>query len=193
MGRFFLALISLSFAVYLVPGLWGAPLKGVSAFVPPLYTQDFNLYSSDEFRTFDDYDEGMKFAAENNRPVLIDFSGYGCVNCRKMEGAVFDTEEVSGLIKDNFVLITLMVDDKRELPAPLTVTENGKTVTLETVGEKWSYLQRSKFNASTQPFYVILGRDGQPLAPSYSYDENVAKYVEWLQTGIKAFAEKDAI
>lgn len=192
-GRFFLALISLSFAVYLVPGLWGAPLKGVSAFVPPLYTQDFNLYSSDEFRTFDDYDEGMKFAAENNRPVLIDFSGYGCVNCRKMEGAVFDTEEVSGLIKDNFVLITLMVDDKRELPAPLTVTENGKTVTLETVGEKWSYLQRSKFNASTQPFYVILGRDGQPLAPSYSYDENVAKYVEWLQTGIKAFAEKDAI
>ena len=135
----------------------------------------------------------MKFAAENNRPVLIDFSGYGCVNCRKMEGAVFDTEEVSGLIKDNFVLITLMVDDKRELPAPLTVTENGKTVTLETVGEKWSYLQRSKFNASTQPFYVILGRDGQPLAPSYSYAENVAKYVEWLQTGIKAFAEKDAI
>lgn len=192
-GRFFLALISLSFAVYLVPGLWGAPLKGVSAFVPPLYTQDFNLYSSDEFRTFDDYDEGMKFAAENNRPVLIDFSGYGCVNCRKMEGAVFDTEEVSGLIKDNFVLITLMVDDKRELAAPLTVTENGKTVTLETVGEKWSYLQRSKFNASTQPFYVILGRNGQPLAPSYSYDENVAKYVEWLQSGIKAFAEKDAI
>jgi len=189
-GRFFMALISLSFAVYLVPGLWGAPLKGVSAFVPPLYTQDFNLYSSNEFRTFDDYDEGMKFAAESNRPVLIDFSGYGCVNCRKMEGAVFDTEEVKGLIKDNFVLITLMVDDKRALAQPITVVENGKKITLETIGEKWSYLQRSKFNASTQPFYVMLGQDGQPLSSSYSYDENVAKYVEWLQSGIEAYAKK---
>ncbi len=189
-GRFFMALISLSFAVYLVPGLWGAPLKGVSAFVPPLYTQDFNLYSTNEFRTFDDYDEGMKFAAESNRPVLIDFSGYGCVNCRKMEGAVFDTDDVKGLIKDNFVLITLMVDDKRALPAPITVTENGKQITLETIGEKWSYLQRSKFNASTQPFYVMLGRDGQPLASSYSYDENVAKYVEWLQSGIEKFSKE---
>lgn len=189
-GRFFMALISLSFAVYLVPGLWGAPLKGVSAFVPPLYTQDFNLYSSNEFRTFDDYDEGMKFAAESNRPVLIDFSGYGCVNCRKMEGAVFDTEEVKGLIKDNFVLITLMVDDKRALAQPITVVENGKKITLETIGEKWSYLQRSKFNASTQPFYVMLGQDGQPLSSSYSYDENVAKYVEWLQSGIEAYVKK---
>ncbi len=190
-GRFFMALISLSFAVYLVPGLWGAPLKGVSAFVPPLYTQDFNLYSSNEFRTFDDYDEGMKFAAESNRPVLIDFSGYGCVNCRKMEGAVFDTEEVKGLIKDNFVLITLMVDDKRALAQPITVVENGKKITLETIGEKWSYLQRSKFNASTQPFYVMLGQDGQPLSSSYSYDENVAKYVEWLQSGIGAYVKKE--
>ncbi len=192
-GRFFLALISLSFAVYLIPGLWGAPLKGVSAFVPPLYTQDFNLYESGGFKAFSDYDEGMKYAEENNRPVLIDFSGYGCVNCRKMEGAVFDTEEVSGLIKENFVLITLMVDDKRPLAEPMTVTENGKTIVLETVGEKWSYLQRTKFNASTQPFYVQLDNDGQPLTGPYSYNENVAEYVEWLDNGLEAYSKKQNI
>lgn len=186
-GRFFLALVSLSFAVYLVPGLWGAPLKGVSAFVPPLYTQDFNLYSAGEFKTFDDYDEGMKYAAENNKPVLVDFSGYGCVNCRKMEGAVFDTEEVSSIIRENFVMITLMVDDKKALDKPFTVMENGKEITIETVGEKWSYLQRSKFNASTQPYYVILNDEGQPLTGSYSYDENVAKFVEWLESGLENF------
>lgn len=185
--RFFLSLFSLSFAVYLVPGLWGAPLKGVSAFVPPLYTQDFNLYGSEGFKSFDDYDEGMKYAADNNLPVLIDFSGYGCVNCRKMEGAVFDTEEVSGLIKDNFVLITLMVDDKHQLPASIDVVENGKNIRLETIGEKWSYLQRTKFNASTQPYYVVLDGNGQPLVSSYSYDENVARYVEWLQTALTNF------
>lgn len=186
-GRFFLALVSLSFAVYLVPGLWGAPLKGVSAFVPPLYTQDFNLYSAGEFKTFDDYDEGMKYAAENNKPVLVDFSGYGCVNCRKMEGAVFDTEEVSSIIKENFVMITLMVDDKKALDTPFTVMENGKEISIETVGEKWSYLQRSKFNASTQPYYVILNDEGQPLTSSYSYDENVARFVDWLEGGLDNF------
>ncbi|MDE6100269.1 MAG: thioredoxin family protein [Paramuribaculum sp.] len=188
--RFFLSMFSLSFAIYLVPGLWGAPLKAVSAFVPPLFTQDFNLYGSEGFKSFDDYDEGMKYASDNNLPVLIDFSGYGCVNCRKMEGAVFDTEEVSGLIKDNFVLITLMVDDKHKLPTPIEVVENGKSVMLETVGEKWSYLQRSKFNASIQPYYVVLDGSGQPLTPSYSYDENVARFVEWLQSGLKNFKQK---
>lgn len=186
-GRFFLALISLSFAVYLVPGLWGAPLKGVSAFVPPLYTQDFNLYTKGEFKTFDDYDKGMAYAAGNNRPVLIDFSGYGCVNCRKMEGAVFDTDEVSEIIKENFVMITLMVDDKKALEKPFTVVENGKEIKIETVGEKWSYLQRSKFNASTQPYYVILNDEGQPLTGSYSYDENVERFVEWLERGLDNF------
>ena len=185
--RFFLSLFSFSFAIYLVPGLWGAPLKGVSAFVPPLFTQDFNLYGSEGFKSFDDYDEGMKYAADNKLPVLIDFSGYGCVNCRKMEGAVFDTEEVSGLIKDKFVLITLMVDDKHQLPASIDVVENGKNIRLETVGEKWSYLQRSKFNASTQPYYVVLDGNGQPLVSSYSYDENVARFVEWLQTALTNF------
>ena len=187
--RFFLALASLSFAVYLVPGLWGAPLKGVSAFVPPLYTQDLNLYAGGQFREFHDYDEGMKFAAENGRPVLIDFSGYGCVNCRKMEGAVFDTQEVSSIIRENYVLIKLMVDEKRSLPEPVTVEEYGKKVTLETVGEKWSYLQRSKFGTNTQPYYVILDGEGQPLNGAYSYDENVIKFVEWLSKGVENYTK----
>lgn len=184
-GRFFLSLISFSFAIYLIPGLWGAPLKSVSAFVPPLYTQDFNLYAGGQFEEFDDYEKGMKYAEMNNRPVLIDFSGYGCVNCRKMEGAVFDTDVVSDLIKENFVLIKLMVDDKQALPKPMTVEENGKNVVLETVGDKWSYLQRHKFGANTQPYYVILdGADGKMLTTARSYDENITEYVEWLNSGI---------
>lgn len=187
--RFFLALASLSFAIYLIPGLWGAPLKSVSAFVPPLYTQDFNLYAGGEFREFDDYDKGMAFAAENGRPVLIDFSGYGCVNCRKMEGAVFDTEEISGIIRDNFVLIKLMVDDKTSLAEPYTVDDAGKTIKISTIGEKWSYLQRHKFAANSQPYYVMIDNNGNPLANPYYYDENVAKFAEWLASGISKYTE----
>lgn len=188
--RFFLALASLSFAVYLVPGLWGAPLKGVSAFVPPLYTQDFNLYAGGQFREYHDYEEGMAFAAENGRPVLIDFSGYGCVNCRKMEGAVFDTEEISGIIRENFVLIKLMVDDKTALDAPYTVDDAGKTIKISTVGEKWSYLQRHKFAANSQPYYVMIDNSGSPLASPYYYDENVAKFADWLGSGILRYIQK---
>ncbi|MBD5245799.1 MAG: DUF255 domain-containing protein [Barnesiella sp.] len=188
--RFFLSLASLSFAVYLIPGLWGAPLKGVSAFVPPLYTQDFNLYAGGEFEEFDDYDAGMEYARKNHRPVLIDFSGYGCVNCRKMEGAVFDTQEVEQIIKENFVMIKLMVDDKKKLAKPETVTENGKTIILETVGDKWSYLERSKFHGNIQPLYVILDNDGNALTPSRSYDENIAEFILWLQDGMQKYAEK---
>ncbi len=188
--RFFLALFSLSFAVYLIPGLWGAPLKGVSAFVPPLYTQDFNLYTGGVFEEFDNYDEGMRYAAENNRPVLIDFSGYGCVNCRKMEGAVFDTDQVSELIKENFVLIKLMVDDKAALAEPRRVEEGGKTIVLETVGDQWSYLQRSKFGANSQPYYIMLNNDGQALSEPVYYDENLTKFVTWLENGLKTYAEQ---
>lgn len=188
-GRFFLSLFSLALAIYLIPGLWGAPLKGVSAFVPPLYTQDFNLYAGGVFEEFDDYDKGMRYAAENNRPVLIDFSGYGCVNCRKMEGAVFDTDEVSSIIKENFVLIKLMVDDKQRLSSPMTVEENGKKITLETVGEKWSYLQRYKFAANSQPYYIILDNNGNALTGPTYYDENVTKFVDWLNSGIKNYAD----
>lgn len=182
--RFFLALISLSFSMYLVPGLWGAPLKSVSAFVPPLFTQDLNLYEGGQFEEFDDYDKAMAYAAQNNRPVLIDFSGYGCVNCRKMEGAVFDTPQVEQIIKENFVLVKLMVDDKKPLDKPVTVEENGKKIVLETVGDKWSYLQRSKFGANSQPYYIVLDKNGAAMnGPAY-YDENLNKFVDWLNMGI---------
>lgn len=185
-GRFFMALISLAFAVYLIPGLWGAPLKAVSAFAPPLYTQDFNLYGG-EFHAYDDYDEGMAAAARQGKPVLVDFSGYACVNCRKMEGAVFDTPAVRGIIEQDYVMITLMVDDKANLPEPITVEEEGRTVRLTTVGDKWSYLQRHKFATNQQPFYVILDNQGQPLAGSRAHDENVGAFVGWLEDGIQNY------
>lgn len=185
--RFFMALASFSFAVYLLPGMWGAPLKGVSAFVPPLYTQDFNLYAGRELKHFDDYEEGMRYAAEHGKPVLMDFSGYGCVNCRKMEGAVFDATEVRDVINDDFVLITLMVDAKANLPQSYEVEENGKKVIIETVGEKWSYLQRYKFGASTQPYYVILDNEGNPMEESYSYNESVPEFLRWLKSGLSNY------
>ena len=185
--RFFLSLASFSFAIYLIPGLWGARLSGVSAFVPPLYTEDYSLYTGGQFEEFDDYDAGMAYAAEHNRPVLIDFSGYGCVNCRKMEAAVFDTPRVEEVIKENFVLIKLMVDDKAKLSTPITVKENNRTETLETVGEKWSYLQRHKFQSNSQPYYIILDNEGAALTAPTFYDENITKFVEWLETGMKNY------
>lgn len=185
--RFFMALISLSFAVYLLPGMWGAPLKAVSAFVPPLYTQDFNLYNSGEIKHFNDYEEGMAYAAENNLPVLMDFTGYACVNCRKMEGAVFDTPEVKEIIDKNFVMITLYVDEKADLEKPIVVKENGKDITLRTVGDKWSYLQRYKFGANAQPYYIILDNQGNAMSTSYSYDEDVEKFLNWLNGGLSKY------
>lgn len=184
--RFFLALASFSFTVYLIPGLWGAPLKGVSAFVPPLFTQDFNLYG-EGFHEYDDFEEGMKAAREAGKPVLIDFSGFGCVNCRKMEGAVLDESNVKAMIEDNFTVVKLMVDEKKELPEPITVKEYGKDVTLYTYGDRWSYLQRYKFNANAQPYYVILNDNGELLSGPYTYDENVAKFSAFLEKGIKAY------
>lgn len=182
--RFFLALISLSFAMYLVPGLWGAPLKSVSAFVPPLYTQDFNLY--DEGMThYEDFDEGMRAAQAQGKPVFIDFSGYGCVNCRKMEAAVLNNSKVKDMLEKDFVFITLMVDDKRALPEPIYVTENGRQVKLETYGDRWSYLQRHKFNANSQPYYAVLDGNGKLLSGPYFYDEDVEKFINFLNAGNK--------
>lgn len=185
--RFFLALASLSFAVYMVPGLWGAPLKAVSAFAPPMYTQDFNLYTKEVHAKFDDYDLGMEYARKNGKPVMLDFTGYGCVNCRKMELAVWTDEKVSDLIENDYVLITLFVDDKTPLPEHIKVQDNGKERTLRTVGDKWSYLQRVKFGANAQPFYVLIDNDGNPLNKSYSFDEDVDKYVDFLETGLKNY------
>lgn len=185
-GGFFLAVISFSFAVYLLPGLWGAPLKSISAFAPPLSTQDFNLYGGD-FKEFDNYDEGMAYAKENNLPVIVDFSGYACVNCRKMEGAVFDTDKVRSIIESEYVLIKLMVDEKANLANPYTVEENGSNVTISTVGDKWSYLQRHKFGINSQPYYVLLDNEGNPLAPARVYDEDVDAFVDWLNTAVDTY------
>lgn len=185
--RFFMALISLAFAIYMIPGLWGAPLKAVSAFAPPMQTQDFNLYKNEVHAKFTDYEAGMEYAKMNKKPVMIDFTGYGCVNCRKMELAVWTDQNVSKLLTEDYVLITLYVDDKTKLSEPMTVTENGKERTLRTVGDKWSYLQRSKFGANAQPFYVLVDNDGMPLNKSYSYDEDIKLYIEFLETGLKNY------
>lgn len=188
--RFFLALASLAFAVYMVPGLWGAPLKAVSAFAPPMQTQDFNLYNNEVHANFDDYDAGMKYAREHGKPVMLDFTGYGCVNCRKMELAVWTDMKVADLINNDYVLITLYVDNKTRLPEPVKVMENGTERTLRTVGDKWSYLQRVKFGANAQPFYVLIDNEGKPLNKSYSYDEDINKYVDFLQTGLNNYNKK---
>lgn len=182
--RFFLALISLAFAVYMVPGLWGAPVKAVSAFAPPISTQDFNLDPVKIEAKFTDYEAGMAYARQTGKPVMVDFTGHGCVNCRKMELAVWHDAKVRDLLTKDYVLISLYVDEKALLPAPMEVEENGQTTTLRTIGDKWSYLQRSKFGANAQPFYVLLDNNGRPLNTSYSYDEDVDKFVKFLKTGL---------
>lgn len=188
--RFFLALFSLAFAVYMVPGLWGAPLKAVSAFAPPMQTQDFNLYNDEVHAQFNDYDMGMAYARQQGKPVMLDFTGYGCVNCRKMELAVWTDSKVRDLINNDYVLITLYVDDKTKLPSPIKVQENGVERTLRTVGDKWSYLQRVKFGANAQPFYVLIDNEGAPLNKSYSYDEDIPAYVDFLQKGLDNYKKK---
>lgn len=186
-SRFFLALLSIAFAIYMIPGLWGAPLKAISAFSPPMKTQDFNLYDNEVKAQFMDYDAGMAYARQHNKPVMIDFTGYGCVNCRKMELAVWVDQKVADIMNNDYVLITLYVDDKTPLTEKITVVENGQERTLRTIGDKWSYLQRVKFGANAQPFYVLLDNEGKPLNKSYSYDEDVSKYIDFLQTGLKNY------
>ena len=179
-----LGLVSFAFAIYMVPGLWGAPCKAVSAFAPPMSTQDFNLYHNEVRAQYDSYEEGMAAAAAQGKPVLIDFTGFGCVNCRKMEAAVWTDPQVADKLTKEYVLISLYVDDKKPLPEPIEVTENGQKRTLRTVGDKWSYLQRSKFGANAQPFYVAVNNEGKPLARSYSYDENISHYMDFLNQGL---------
>ena len=188
--RLFMAIISFGFAVYMVPGLWGAPLKSISAFAPPLYTQDFSLYNDEVHAPYDDYESGMAYAKRVNKPVMIDFSGFGCVNCRKMEASVWTDPKVKQLLEKDYVLITLMVDDKTKLPQPIEIEEHGKVRKLKTIGDKWSYLQRSKFGANAQPFYILLNDEGKPLGPSYAFNEDVSKYIQFLENGLKAFKEQ---
>ena len=182
-----LGLISLAFSVYMVPGLWGAPCKAVSAFAPPMNTQDFNLYHNEVKPRFTNYEQAMATAAAEGKPVMIDFTGFGCVNCRKMEAAVWTDPQVADKLNNDFVLVSLYVDDKTPLDKTIEVVENGKKRTLRTVGDKWSYLQRSKFGANAQPFYVIIDAKGQPLAGSYSYDEDISKYMEFINKGLENY------
>lgn len=179
-GSALLAMVSLAFSLYLIPGLWGAPLKAASAFLPPLYTQDFNLNSEVVHADFTDFDEGMRHAEQTGRRVMIDFSGYGCVNCRKMEAKVWTDPRVKDALEKNYVLITLYVDDKTPLEQPFEVEENGRTRSIKTVGDKWSYLQRHKFGSNAQPFYVLLDSKGKQLNRSYAYDEDPQKFLNWL-------------
>lgn len=191
--RLFMAIISLSFAVYMVPGLWGAPLKMISAFTPPLTTQDFNLYDGAVHAKFDDYEIGMEYARKNNKPVLIDFSGYGCVNCRKMEASVWTNPEIKSILENDYVLITLMVDDKTKLPEVIEVTEkDGKKSKLKTIGDKWSYLQRHKFGTNSQPYYVTLDTQGKPIGPWYAYNEDIKKYLDFLNIGLSNFEKMNS-
>lgn len=189
--RLFMAIISFAFAVYMVPGLWGAPLKSISAFAPPLYTQDFSLYDDEVHAAYDDYESGMAKAKLLNKPVMIDFSGFGCVNCRKMEASVWTDPKVKQILENDYVLITLMVDDKTKLPHPIEIEEHGKVRKLKTIGDKWSYLQRSKFGANAQPFYILLNDEGKPLGPSYAFNEDVSKYIQFLENGLKTFKEQN--
>lgn len=188
--RLFMAIVSFAFVVYLIPGLWGAPLKSVSAFVPPLKTQDFNLYGGG-FKEFDDFDEGMRYAQEQGMPVLVDFTGYGCVNCRKMESTVFDTDKVRSVLEDNYVLIKLVVDDKTQLSDPYAINVEGKEKLIDQVGKKWSYLQQHKFGANSQPYYIVLDNAGNALTPYQAYDpeEDADAFANWLKDGIKKYKE----
>jgi thiol:disulfide interchange protein DsbD len=218
-----MALISFAFAIYMIPGLWGAPLKAVSAFAPPMKTQDFNLAPEQEVKPmFTDYEQGMQYAKEHRMPVMIDFTGYGCVNCRKMEAAVFTDPVVADIMTNKYVLIQLYVDEKTPLPEPIVVkdgeensmisigmtadvkvtasdgkkdyqyenTYDSNTRKLRTVGDKWSYLQSMKFGATAQPFYVLLDNEGNVLEKSYSYDEDIPKFLEWLNNGLSHYQTK---
>ena len=179
-------LVSLAFAVYMVPGLWGAPCKAVSAFAPPMNTQDFNLNPKVVEAEYHDYESGMAVARAQGKPVFIDFTGYGCVNCRKMEAAVWADARVADKLKNDYVLISLYVDDKTPLKEPMEVIdEQGQKKTLRTVGAKWSYLQSHKFGANAQPFYVALDpATGKPLTGSRGFNEDVAAYMDFLNQGL---------
>ena len=187
--RFFLALFPLAFAVYMIPGLWGAPCKAISAFAPPMHTQDFNL-QPDQIETFKNYEEGMAYARKVGKPVFLDFTGHGCVNCRKMEAAVWESPVVKEKMQEDFVVISLYVDEKEKLAEPIDVTVGGMERKLRTVGDKWSYLQQYKFGANAQPFYVLVDHEGKPLNQSYSYDEDIDKFVQFLDKGKDAFDNK---
>lgn len=209
--RLLIAITTFSFALYMVPGLWGAPLKSIAAFLPPQQTQDFDLYSNRNDKisktvtkrvpkkyaqlfqaplgldAFFDYDEGMKYARKVHKPVLIDFTGHACVNCRKMEATVWPDQSVFKQLNENYVLIQLYVDDKSALPANEQYTSAFSQKHIQTIGQKWSDLQAAKFNSNSQPFYVLLNDEGKLLSQPEGavYDAN--EYALYLDNGVQAF------
>ena len=182
-----LGLCSMAFAIYMIPGLWGAPCKAVSAFAPPINTQDFNLNSKTVEAKYTDYEAGMAAAKAQGKPVLLDFTGFGCVNCRKMEASVWTDPQVADKLTKDYILISLFVDDKTPLAEPIKVNEDGQQRTLRTIGDKWSYLQSHKFGANAQPFYVAVDNEGKPLTASHSYKEDVQEYIEFLDKGLENY------
>ena len=190
---FFGALLSFAFAVYMIPGLWGAPCKAISAFAPPMFTQDFNMYSlgvSETPAIFKadtyDYDEAVKMSREQNKPIFLDFTGHGCVNCREMESVVLSDKEVLKMLHDNYIVASLYVDDRRELPEPFVGKDS---LEYTEVGEKWTYFQQHEFGALSQPFYVLVDADGNRLNGSFAFDKNVGKFIEFLKGGLEKFNE----
>ncbi len=185
-----LATVSLSFALYMVPGLWGAPLKAISAFSPPQFTQDFDLYDGTVHAKFEDYEEGMAYAKAHNKPVFLDFTGWGCVNCRNVEAAVWTDARVKKILEEDYVLISLFVDDKKKLPKEMQYVSEGRNKKIRTVGHKWSDLQIKKFGSSTQPYYFLLDHKGDLLTGPRSYDLDIPGYVEFLEKGLKEFKKR---
>jgi thiol:disulfide interchange protein len=187
--KFFMAMISLAFALYMIPGLWGAPLRAISAFSPPMSTQDFNLYDSEVRAQFDDFEIAAEYARKTGKPIMIDFTGWGCVNCRKMEAAVWTDPNIGKILKEDYVLVSLYVDDKKELPKELqyTTTFAGQEKDIVTVGNKWSDLQARYFGNNAQPFYVLLDNNGRMLQKPRAYNENIEEYKKWLLDGLKEY------
>jgi thiol:disulfide interchange protein DsbD len=188
--RLSLAIVSLSFALYMVPGLWGAPLKAISAFSPPQNTQDFNLYEGSVHGNFYDYEEGMKYAKRVGKPAIVDFTGYGCVNCRNVEAAVWTDPRVKQMLEEDYVLISLYVDDKAKLPEDQRYVSKFSGNTIRTVGNKWSDLQISKFGSSSQPYYFLLDHDGTLLSEPRQYDLSIEGYIEFLRKGLNEYKKR---
>ncbi len=186
-SRIAFGILSFLFVAYLIPGMWGTPRKSISAFTPPMYTQKMNMYHNRVEVSFGDFDKAMNFAQKVQKPVLIDFTGYGCVNCREMEAVVFEDEKIKELMHDKFIFVSLYVDDKKSLPEPMHVEENGVIRTLTTYGDKWSYLQRFKFGANAQPYYVILDAKANPLVASYAFNKDIDSFENYLKEALKRF------
>ena len=186
---FFMGLVSIAFATYMIPGLWGAPCKAISAFAPPMSTQDFSLYDNSFHPHVDDYELALEMGRREGKPVLLDFTGHGCVNCRNMEASVWSDDRVIDIMRDDYIVASLYVDDRTPLAKPFEVEVNGKMIMLETVGDKWTYLQGHRFGANAQPFYVLVDADGNPLCGSYSFNLDVDAYIDFLEKGLKKFAK----